>query len=244
MIDKALKEKMRLYFETHFESAKELAQRFDVKYRTLMVWIKNEGWIMGKALDEVCKKNIKEEALKTEFGSILHLNKEQIKQNLKDNLNLNHYTELSELDEILEGLSDDLLFKMMNSDFLHKEMIKGALIAKEELLKMRTLSKRQSKANVSLIVASEKYVNMLGNIQKNLYDDKILSKALNSPLEKELESLSTNELLALIEDKSEENAVLNETNAQNSNAEQTNAEENALQEQNATESKLELAKKG
>lgn len=198
-IAKEEKEKIRLYYETHLIAPKEVSKIFNVNYRTLMIWIKNEKWKQGKALEKAGTKNIKQELLKKEFGSILHLNKEQIKQNLKDNLNPKDYENLDSfsLDDILEGLSDELIFKMLNVEFLHKEMMKTALIAKEELLRMRFLRK-ENQINPAIISCAEKYNNILGNIQKNLYDDKILSKTLNNPLEKEIESLSTEELFKLV----------------------------------------------
>ncbi|MCH5337026.1 MAG: hypothetical protein J1D99_06410, partial [Campylobacter sp.] len=101
------------------------------------------------------------------------------------------------LDEILDGLSDDILFKILNVEFLHKEMMKSALIAKEELLRMRLLRK-EGQINPVIIASAEKYNNILSSIQKNLYDDRILSKALNNPLEKELENLSNDQLLKII----------------------------------------------
>lgn len=195
-IDKEQKEKIRLYYETHLISPKETAKVFNVNYRTLMIWIKKEKWEQGKALEKAASKNIKQNILKAEFGSILHLNKEQIKQNMKENLSPKDYENIN-LDEILDGLSDDILFKILNVEFLHKEMMKSALIAKEELLRMRLLRK-EGQINPVIIASAEKYNNILSSIQKNLYDDRILSKALNNPLEKELENLSNDQLLKII----------------------------------------------
>lgn len=200
MFSKEKKEEIRLYFETHMLSPKEVAEAFNIGYRTLCVWIKKEGWEKGKGLESVAKKNIRGDLLKQEFGGILEVSKEKIKENIKENLGTNSYQNIdrNKLDEILEGLSEDLLFKMLNVEFLHKNMLSSFLIAKEELLKMRRNTKINQN-NPAIISSAQKLIEMLGNIQRNLYDDKILSKTLDSGLEKQVESLSNEELLKLIE---------------------------------------------
>lgn len=200
MIDPKEKQKIRLYYETHMQSPKELAEIFKVNYRTLMVWIKNEKWKKGAGLEGSCSKNIDPKPLKKEFGSIIHMKGEKIKQNIKKNLDGKNYEllENAELEEFLEHLSDELLFKMLNVNFLHKNMMEAALIAKAELLKMRRLRK-ENQINPTIVACAEKYITMLSNIQKNIYDDKVLSKVLNSPLEQEIENLSTAELLSLVD---------------------------------------------
>lgn len=52
------KQEIKVYFETHNIEPKEVAKLYNIKYRTLMHWIKEEGWERGKALQNLSSTQI------------------------------------------------------------------------------------------------------------------------------------------------------------------------------------------
>ena len=200
MIDKELKERVRFYYETHFDENKEVAKKFNISYRTLMVWINKENWEKGKGVKKVLESDIKENLIKKEFGTIIDVTSKKIKENVKANLG-NTYYDLNELvrSNLLDSLSDELLMKAMGINFLQKNMALGALIAKDELTRMLSLRK-DDKANPTLIVCAEKYVNILSTLQKSFYSNSDASLNLNViNVSEDLSKLSEKELLERIE---------------------------------------------
>ena len=200
MIDKKLKDEIRLYYETHDDSIKEVSQRFNILYRTLAHWIKKEGWQRAKGLKDVFTTNIKNELVKKEFGTIVDATSEKIKQNIKANLGDSLYN-VDELVQknILDSVSDELLLKAMGVSFLQKNMALGALIAKDELLRMLSLRK-DFKADPVLIACAEKFVSILQSLQKSFYGENqsyLNINALNKT-SLDLDKLSEEELLELL----------------------------------------------
>lgn len=196
MIDLKLKEEIRLFYETHNISLPNLAKKYKINYRTLMVWVKKEEWQKGKGIENILEKDIKKNLLKKDMTGILNIEKQKIKQNIKDNLINSNYSDLNEFNDFIDNLSDEILLSCMNSEFIHKNMIKTAFIAKNELDRMLRLRK-EDKPEPLIISCAEKIVNIFSNIQKNIFDEKLLNKALNND-NVSLENLSNDELLRLI----------------------------------------------
>lgn len=200
MIDAKLKAKIRLHYESHNDTAKEVAAHFDINYRTLMVWVQKEKWEKGRLIENVLQKDIKNDLLKKEFGSRLHLESEKIKNNIERNIDdLRHFNSLS-VDEFnleIEKISDEILSSALSAEFIHKNMIESFLYAKHELKRMAILRK-ENQASPALIAMSEKLINMLANIQKSLYSKDILERALNSDTSNiDLQKISEAELKKL-----------------------------------------------
>lgn len=199
MIDKALKEKVKFYYETHFDENKEVAKRFKIGYRTLMTWINKEGWVKGKGVKKVLESDIKKDLIKKEFGTIIDATSEKIKENVKASLGATYY-DLNDLvrHNLLDNLTDELLMQAMGINFLQKNMALGALIAKDELTRMLSLRK-EGKAEPLLIASAEKYVNILSTLQKSFYSNNDASLNLNViNVSEDLSKLSQKELMERI----------------------------------------------
>ncbi|MDL0101897.1 hypothetical protein NYG95_08570 [Campylobacter felis] len=200
MIDKKLKDEIRLYFETHDEDNKQIAKKFNIKYRTLMVWVNKEGWEKAKGLKGIMESEIKKDMLKKEFGTIIDMQSEKIQQKLRENLNESLYN----VDEILQknlldSVTDEILIKAMSLNFLQKNMALGALIAKDELMRMVNLRK-EHKGEPQIIAGAEKFVSILGTLQKSFYgnDDSGLNLQVVN-INEDLSTLSKRELLKNLE---------------------------------------------
>lgn len=200
MIDLKQKAKIRLFYESNFESGKEVAARFNVNYRTLMKWVEKEKWQKGYLVESTLKENTNQELLKKEFGSRLDMQSKKIQENIKNKIeNLKDFESLSceEFNLELEKISDKLLTSALSAEFIHKNMLESFLYAKHELKRM-SLLRKESQANPAIIAMSEKIINMLSNIQKSLYSKDLLEHALNNSNNNlDLKKLSENELKAL-----------------------------------------------
>lgn len=200
MFDKELRAKVRLYYETHDIGVKELSKHFSLQYRTVLNWVKKEKWQRAKGLKDVFEADIKKSLVKKEFGTILDSTSKKIQEKLISNLGESLY----DVDELvrkntLESVSDELLLKAMGVSFLQKNMTLGALIAKDELLRMLSL-RQEHRADPMLIACAEKYVGILQSLQKSFYSEKESFLKLNALNDSaiELENLSENEILELL----------------------------------------------
>lgn len=201
MIDLKLKAQARLYYESHNETGKEVAARFGILYRTLMVWVRREGWQRNKLVEGVLQKDIKTDLLKKEFGTRLDMASRQIKQNITRNIDdLREFQSLSveEFNLEIEKISDQVLGAALNAEFIHKNMLESFLYAKHELKRMAAL-REGHKPSPALIAMAEKIINMLSNIQKSLYSKDILDRALSVEDDSiDMEKLSEVELKKLL----------------------------------------------
>ena len=137
MFDKDFKAKVRLFYETHDIGVKELSKEFDLQYRTVLNWVKKEKWQRAKGLKDILQSDIKKELVKKEFGTVIDATSNKIKEKIANNLGESLY-DVSEIvrKNTLDSVSDELLLKAMGVSFLQKNMALGALIAKDELLRM------------------------------------------------------------------------------------------------------------
>lgn len=186
------KEEIKIYYKTHKESIREVAKRFDISYRTLAHWVKNEGWQKGEALESIKGEVVQNKLLKKEFGSALYFQSESIKQQIKDNLGDEvHFVDQIILDSILEDTTSKLLLEAMNLNEVNKNIALSALIAKNEMLKMAKVAKE--KGDPILIAAAEKVQRMNIEIKNAIYGKESLESKENP-----LDSLSTQELEKLL----------------------------------------------
>lgn len=199
MTDKDLKNEIKFYYETHNIENKKIAEKFNISYRLLMQWVKKERWEKGKGVKNVAKTNIKNELIKKEFGTIIDATSEKIKENVKANLGETYYN-LNDLvkKNLLDNLADELLIEAMGINFLQKNMALGALIAKDELLRMLNL-RDEGKAEPLLIAMSEKYINILATLQKSFYGNSDSSLNLNVVnINEDISKLTKSEILERI----------------------------------------------
>lgn len=200
MFDKDFKAKVRLFYETHDIGIKELSKEFDLQYRTVLNWVKKEKWQRAKGLKDILQSEIKKELVKKEFGTVIDATSNKIKEKIANNLGESLY-DVSEIvrKNTLDSVSDEILLKAMGVSFLQKNMALGALIAKDELLRMIEL-RQANRSDPVIIACAEKFVSILQNLQKSFYSEKESYLKLNSLNDEslEFEKLSESEILELL----------------------------------------------
>ena len=200
MFDKDFKAKVRLFYETHDIGIKELSKEFDLQYRTVLNWVKKEKWQRAKGLKDILQSDIKKELVKKEFGTVIDATSNKIKEKIANNLGESLY-DVSEIvrKNTLDSVSDELLLKAMGVTFLQKNMALGALIAKDELLRMIEL-RQANRSDPVIIACAEKFVSILQDLQKSFYSEKESYLKLNSLNDEslEFEKLSESEILELL----------------------------------------------
>ncbi|RDU57107.1 hypothetical protein CQA49_00105 [Helicobacter sp. MIT 00-7814] len=191
------KNEIRLYFETHNASPKEVAKIFDIPYRTLAHWIKAENWQKGAALNSVNPKTIQNNLVSREFATIIDATHKNIKQEIKQNLPSYFYDiDAIVANNMLETSTDEILLKAMELNFIQKNIALSAILAKDELLKMTRLRK-DDKPDPLFIACAEKVAKLFSDMQSSIYGKEPLLRPADSQ-NVDLTKLSTQELLAML----------------------------------------------
>lgn len=190
------KNEIRVYFETHSQSPKEVAAHFGISYRTLAHWIKNEGWERAKALQGISAEVVRDDLLQKRLGSVIQTGASKIKSNIRANLGA-LAGELDEmiLNNLLDQSTDEILLKAMSSKFIQSNVALSTMIAKNELMQM--LQIKGGKGDPMVIACAEKVAKMFAEMQVLLYGKEPAITKLEA-MENPIESMSEQELLALI----------------------------------------------
>lgn len=193
----ANKNEIRLYFETHDISPKDLSNHFKVAYRTIAHWIKIEGWQRACALKNISTNKVQAELLHKEFGTAMSVAHNKIKQDLRDNLSGVYASELNESikNAMLDEASEELLAKAMSAKFLQQNAISAALLAKNEMLRM--IATRTKDADPLVLGAAKEVAKLFLEMSESLHG-KGVRQILEVQSEEDLENLSTEELKAFI----------------------------------------------
>lgn len=192
------KDEVKLYFESNNDTPKVVAERFKIKYRTLMHWIKSEGWERGKYQREIKTELVADELLQKEHFSIQNATASKIKRQILENMG----AEASKVNEaclnaMLDETSDKLLLEAMSLNFIQKNIAQTCLIAKNELLQLIE-QKQNGKADAMIIAAAEKLQNMFSNLQTTIYGKEPPKQALQVDENTDFSKLTNAELLAII----------------------------------------------
>lgn len=166
------KAEIRAYFELNDDSCKDVAKRFNVNYRTLMHWVKNECWEKGKFTKGIKPEIIRDDLLQKEQFSLTAAASSRLKRQMLSQMG-DGASALDDaiLNAMLDERSEKLLLEAMSLNFIQKSLAETAIIAKAQL---KELLNRQSEnfkpaESVILIQAAEKVANMLTNLQTALY---------------------------------------------------------------------------
>lgn len=191
----ANKQEVKVYYQTHNAEPKEVANLYHIKYRTLMHWIKEEGWERGGALKNLPTSEIQKNLVKTEICGALEVNQRRVRESIRQNLG-NDAESINELvlNNILDSSSEEILLQTMSAGYIQKNIALSAIIAKDELMKMVRL-RREDKGDPMLIACAEKVNKIFIDMQNALYGKEIPKEAVVN----EFEALSTEELLKIIE---------------------------------------------
>ncbi|MGX2972869.1 helix-turn-helix domain-containing protein [Helicobacter sp. T3_23-1059] len=188
---------IRLYFETHDASPKEVAQKFGISYRTLAHWIKTQNWQRACALKNISTQKVQTELLHKEFGTAMAITHNKIKQDLRDGLSGVYASELNESikNAMLDEASEELLARAMGAKFLQQNAISAALLAKNEMLRM--IANRSKESDPLILGAAKEVAKLFLEMSESLHG-KGVSQILEVQTQEDLENLSADELKAFI----------------------------------------------
>lgn len=192
------KDEIKLYFELNNEAPKQVAERFKVKYRTLMWWIKSEGWERGKHSKAIKPEVVRDEMLQKEHFSLQNATTNKIKNQMRSFIGAQADT-INEacLNAMLDEASEKLLLEAMSVNFIQKNIAQAALLAKNEFLEL-IRHKQTGKDEPLIIGAAEKLQNMFANLQTAIYGKEPPKAFLNVDENTDFSKLSNEELQAII----------------------------------------------
>lgn len=191
------KAEIKAYYESHDKSAKQVAKIFDIAYRTLSHWIKKEGWIKGGAIEAISVEVINDSLTNHRLSTFIGSKKQQLKEQIATNLSANELDSMI-LNNLLESSTDELLLKAMNLNFINKNILLSAIIAKDELLRLLAHNKAtNAKPDPMIIACAEKTARLFEGLKITLYGRD--AQLQHSQLENDFTKLSTDELLKLLE---------------------------------------------
>lgn len=189
------KAEIKAYYETHDTKAKEVAKIFNIAYRTLANWIAKEGWERGAAIKEIEAEVLNDNLTNHRLSTFLGSKKQELKKQIAGNIDVNELDSMI-VNNLLESSTDELLLKAMNLNFINKNILLSAMIAKDELLRLVAFNKG-GKPDPMIIACAEKTARMFEGLKVSLYGKEVLREA--EGVENDYSKLSTNELLALLE---------------------------------------------
>lgn len=188
------KDEIKAYYQTHDKSIKETAEHFSIPYRTLAHWVKNEQWEKCQSVALANNQTLKANIVKSNINDVLQVAKVKIKRELKAQMGEVHIDEIT-LNNVLDSSSDELLMKALGISFIDKTMAQAALLAKDELLKLNAQRLENPQGDPMFIACAEKVVKIFSDLKTSVYGKNINIQSQNT---NELETLSTDELLTLI----------------------------------------------
>ena len=153
MYDKVLKDKVKAYYESHFENNDTICQIFNVNERTLRHWAQSEKWERGKLLNETKPHDLQQQIL--EQGT--KETHEQLANAIANKLDVSL--------EVAQNVSEEMLFKAMSLDFLNKELARVMLIGKYAF---ESFAQKQPDSPKTAMLAKE-MVGMIAQVKQSLF---------------------------------------------------------------------------
>lgn len=186
------KDEIKLYYQTHSASTKEVAQHFNVSYRTLAHWIKSEGWSKVEVLEN--SQTLKNELVQENIHSVLDIAKVKLKNEIRmqvDTSNLDRDT----LYNVLDSSANEMILKALGITFINANIAHAAVLAKDELLKYNTKRMHNDKPDPMFIACAEKVAKIFSDLKTSVYGKTI---NVENTQENEIEKMSTDELLRIL----------------------------------------------
>lgn len=194
------KAEIRAYYESKHIKLKDLAKKFNVSYRTLAHWVKVEKWESAKAIKDIDMQVLNHDLTQHKLSSFMGAKRQEIKEKIAQNLQ-GIDIDKTIMDNLLETSTDELLLKAMNLNFINKNILLSAIIAKDELFRLVSFNKLAGhKPDPMIIACAEKTARIFETLKVSLYGKEAIytDKNINNDYEK----LSTDELLKLINESS------------------------------------------
>ena len=191
------KDLIKAYYETHNEEAKEVAKRFEIPLRTLNYWILTESWQKASALNGITQEVLSKDLVKKEFGTALARESERIKEKIRYNLGDTAFkVDSMLLENMLEDSTQKLLLGAMSLNYIQQNITLSALIARDELLRLKAKSVDMDKPDVMVVASAEKVQKMFLDMKNAMFGKDALAITNNS--EVDFENMSEAELNALL----------------------------------------------
>ncbi|CRF40801.1 terminase [Helicobacter ailurogastricus] len=200
---KKKKAEAKAYYETHDVDFKELAKFFEVSEGTMKKWAQEEGWEPCKARKEVEVEVITDSMLDHSIDTFIGAKKEQIKDSIRERLQDADLDPIV-LEALLETSSDELLMKAMNLNYINKNILLSAIIAKDELMRMVRYNANNPKGNPVIIAAAEKVAKMFADLKISLFGKEQSTLVAPKP-DNDYSKMTTDELLKIANNLEEEN---------------------------------------
>ncbi|CRF50321.1 hypothetical protein HHE06_01450 [Helicobacter heilmannii] len=192
---KAKKVECKAYYETHQISLTDLAKQFGVSAQTVGKWAKEGKWEPYKVAKEVEVEVLTDSMLTHSVDTFIGSKKEEIKDSIRSKLQEANLDPIV-LEALLETSSDELLMKAMNLNYINKNILLSAVIAKDELMRMVAYNADNPKGNPVIIGAAEKVAKMFADLKISLFGKE--QGVLPAPqMQNDYSKMTTDELLQL-----------------------------------------------
>lgn len=186
------KDEIKAYYQTHDISIKDCAALFDVSYRTLAHWIKSEGWEKLQAITS--PQTLNTQIVQENLNEVLQVSKVKLKKELRSQLGYSGLDERT-LHKVLDSSSEALILKALSVNFINANIAQAAILAKDELLKYNDARLVSDKPDPMFIACAEKVAKIFVDMKTTMYGKNVV---IDSAQENDLENLSTQELLRII----------------------------------------------
>ena len=165
--------------------------------RTLNYWILTESWQKASALNGITQEVISKDLVKKEFGTALARESEIIKEKIRYNLGDTAFkVDSMILENMLEDSTQKLLLGAMSLNYIQQNITLSALIARDELLRLKAKSADTDKPDVMVVASAEKVQKMFLDMKNAMFGKDALAITNNS--EVDFENMSEAELNALL----------------------------------------------
>lgn len=187
------KNEIEIFYKTHNLSMQEVAKHFNISYRTLAHWVKQEGWEKGEALhvDTIHTPQVVKNSNK-----VIDIAQARIKNEIKANLGeIAYNVDEIVLNNLLESSTDEILLKAMSVNFIQKNIALCAVLAKDHLLRLASVDNGDGKNSPVIIACAEKVAKIFADMKTNIYGKET---TITDSSNIEYEKLTLSELNALI----------------------------------------------
>lgn len=189
------KAEIEIFYKTHDLSIKEVANHFNMPYRTLANWIAKEGWKQGEAIVRIAE--VEKPIIQNNTNAVLDIAQVKIKQNIKESLgDVAFKVDEVVLNNLLDSSADEVLLKAMTINYIQKNIALTAVLAKDHLMRLHQETAQDPKLSPIFIQSAEKVAKIFADMKANIYGKEVIQAQSKDNIE--LEKLSNEELNALL----------------------------------------------
>lgn len=186
------KDEIKIYYQTHQASIKEVALHFGVSYRTLAHWVKEESWEKIEVLQN--SKTLSNNIVQENLNAVIDVAKVKLKREIQGQIDTSNIDAMT-LHNVLDSSTNEILLKALGISFLNANIAQSAILAKDELLKYNDKRLQSDKPDPMFIACAEKVAKMFSDLKTSVYGKNI---TIETTQNNNIKDLSTDELLALL----------------------------------------------